>query len=661
MGTGVLSKLSIASSTAQESVKKLLFKQLDVDTVAAAGSSDTDAILLSAGKNMVTAADGAVGVKLPVAVEGMAVTIVNTVAGEDLLVYPNTSGQINALTATTGAFTVPGGAEMTFHCDAPLHWYVGAGTTSNIYDTTTGITAFATGGQASATALTSEYNNVTTVVTAGDSVKLPAAAAGKKVTVKNSGATSLAVFPADADSINALAINLSVNIPVGGELTFRAKDATVWETNEAFVSPAPTTQRGEFVFKASDNAADHEVIFTNASHGQATTITVPDGGAATSYVVQSTAAVTLAEADVLDTALAGTVVNSKAAIYDAAGKLYRSSATPAGAGTDVTNGTALTAEFNYVTGANGTVGVVLPVAAANEVVTVVNSVTTAGNYLNVYAITGSQINTLGSTVAFQLNPGQIATFIGRSATLWNTAAAADTISGLTATAAELNYNDIAALGTGAASKAVVLDAGEDFVWPATGILTYGVLKDSAATTLGATVAELNAAADLSAQAMTTGAGAGFTDGVGAIYKNAVVPKGTLKTATILLDLTGTQSSTTDLDVIGTGAGVAHIGRILAAEVGTVLTVSMTCLEAPATGVTDIDLYSATEGTGVFDSAIGDLTETAIITSGGAWTNGRVLGSTAVPAANDYLYLVCGAGGTVGTYTAGKILIEITGY
>jgi hypothetical protein len=59
-------------------------------------------------------------------------------------------------------------------------------------------------------------------------------------------------------------------------------------------------------------------------------------------------------------------------------------------------------------------------------------------------------------------------------------------------AAELAYLDIATLGTGAASKAVVLDAGEDYVWPATGILTYGVLKDPAGTTLTATAAELNA-------------------------------------------------------------------------------------------------------------------------------------------------------------------------
>lgn len=69
---------------------------------------------------------------------------------------------------------------------------------------------------------------------------------------------------------------------------------------------------------------------------------------------------------------------------------------------------------------------------------------------------------------------------------------------VTATGAELNFLDIASLGTGASSKAVVLDSGEDYTWPAAGVLTYGVLAD-ASTTLGATVDELNRSADLSAR------------------------------------------------------------------------------------------------------------------------------------------------------------------
>lgn len=180
-------------------------------------------------------------------------------------------------------------------------------------------------------------------------------------------------------------------------------------------------------------------------------------------------------------------------------------------------------------------------------------------------------------------------------------------------------------------------------------------------TVNATASEINAGVDLSAQAIATPAAAGITGGTGTLYKHSLTYEGNLKVLSILVDITGLQSSTTDLDVIGQGASAAHLGQILAAEVGTVLAVQMTCLEAPATGQTDIDLYSATVGTAVFDDGIAALTETALITSGGAWTNGAVKGATIVPPANDYLYLTCGAAATVGTYTAGKFLIEIYGY
>lgn len=167
--------------------------------------------------------------------------------------------------------------------------------------------------------------------------------------------------------------------------------------------------------------------------------------------------------------------------------------------------------------------------------------------------------------------------------------------------------------------------------------------------------------DQVARLLATEAGAGVTGGTGTVYKSAVSREGGIIKTSILIDLTGLQTSTTDLDIIGQGASVAHIGRITAAQNGTILAVRMTCLELPATGADDIDLYAADEGTGVFDGAVGDLAETAIITSGGAWASGTVKGSTGVPAANQYLYLTNGEAGTVGTFTAGKFLIELFGY
>lgn len=78
---------------------------------------------------------------------------------------------------------------------------------------TNGITAFATGGQASAVQLVSNINRVTTVGTAADSVKLPAAVAGLQITVINAAAAnSMNLFPATGDNINALSANTALAV-----------------------------------------------------------------------------------------------------------------------------------------------------------------------------------------------------------------------------------------------------------------------------------------------------------------------------------------------------------------------------------------------------------------------------------------------------------------
>jgi hypothetical protein len=127
----------------------------------------------------------------------------------------------------------------------------------------------------------------------------------------------------------------------------------------------------------------------------------------------------------------------------------------------------------------------------------------------------------------------------------------------------------------------------------------------------------------------------------------------------MIDLTGLSSGGTAGDIIGTAtANPAFIAQITTADNGTVFGVKMTCYELPAGGDTDIDLYSATEGTGVEDVAISTLTETQIINSGTL-----ALGTTAFGteiAANQYLYLV-GQGTSNAAYTAGRLLIEIFGY
>ena len=86
------------------------------------------------------------------------------------------------------------------------------------------------------------------------------------------------------------------------------------------VFPA-TALKGKLAITKANNTNDDTTTLAFDAHGQASSIHVADPGAAASYVVQSTAAVTLVEADVLDGAVVGNSVASKAALVDANKKL----------------------------------------------------------------------------------------------------------------------------------------------------------------------------------------------------------------------------------------------------------------------------------------------------------------------------------------------------
>jgi len=161
-------------------------------------------------------------------------------------------------------------------------------------------------------------------------------------------------------------------------------------------------------------------------------------------------------------------------------------------------------------------------------------------------------------------------------------------------------------------------------------------------------------------ALAAEAGAGITDGVGTIYQSSVKRTGGIVKTEILLDLTGLSSATTVLDIIGIGASPAHLGQVTAAQNGTIIGGTMTCLEVPAS-LDDIDLYSAPEATGVFEALVTSLTQRVLITSGAAWTLGLVRPFSGWPAANEYLYLANGVADTADPFTAGRFLIELFGY
>lgn len=186
-------------------------------------------------------------------------------------------------------------------------------------------------------------------------------------------------------------------------------------------------------------------------------------------------------------------------------------------------------------------------------------------------------------------------------------------------------------------------------------LFIGINKGTEVT---ATAAELNAGADNSVQAAKVTPSAVIT-ATAASIQTSVIRTGDIIKTTMVIDLTGLKSSTTDLDIIG-DTGVCYLGQITTAINGVIFAGQVGCAIVPTTGIDDIDLYSASEATGAYDAAVTGLTETALMTAGGSHAIGTVKPLTALPAANSYLYLAGGAGGTAGTYDAGTLTLELWG-
>lgn len=97
-----------------------------------------------------------------------------------------------------------------------------------LYTVTNSITAAGTT-QGAATALTAAINNVTTVATSADGVRLMTAKAGMRVLIRNSdSADTLKVYPATGAQINSLAANAAYEVNAGIVVEFFAVSTTQW-------------------------------------------------------------------------------------------------------------------------------------------------------------------------------------------------------------------------------------------------------------------------------------------------------------------------------------------------------------------------------------------------------------------------------------------------
>lgn len=201
---------------------------------AHAGGGQSSAIALKKGVNQIsTVATSGDSVALPVAASGAIILVVNTGANP-VAVFPNSTDTINGGAASASVSQMPNSVEL-YVCAQTGNWYVKIGTGfagALVTDTyNEGVTAFATGGQASATPLTGILNRVTTVATAGDSIALPVATPGLDLIVINHGANPMQVFGAGTDTIDDVATATGVTQMAGSLCIYSCTFAGKWYSN----------------------------------------------------------------------------------------------------------------------------------------------------------------------------------------------------------------------------------------------------------------------------------------------------------------------------------------------------------------------------------------------------------------------------------------------
>jgi hypothetical protein len=81
--------------------------------------------------------------------------------------------------------------------------------------------------QADATALTVDYNVVTTVA-ASTGVKLPTGTAGRRIVIVNKGANTLKIYPVTSSYIDDGLINAAISVGVNGSIELMASSSTQW-------------------------------------------------------------------------------------------------------------------------------------------------------------------------------------------------------------------------------------------------------------------------------------------------------------------------------------------------------------------------------------------------------------------------------------------------
>lgn len=201
---------------------------------AHAGGGKASAYQLTKAINKIaTVATDGDSVKLPPAIPGTQVWVNNINATHYVDVFPNGTDTINALSTTLAIRLLPEYTIM-FDCTVTGNWssavIVQNFPAPTLIPFSPSLTAHAGGGKADALQLVAVINTVSTVATAGDSVKLPPAVPGTQVTINNLAVRPIQVFGNGTDTINLVATATGISQPFESSYIYTCTTAGNWFT-----------------------------------------------------------------------------------------------------------------------------------------------------------------------------------------------------------------------------------------------------------------------------------------------------------------------------------------------------------------------------------------------------------------------------------------------
>lgn len=203
-----------------------IFQSVTTSITAYAGGGQANATSLTNKFNFVTTcATRGDSVKVPAALQGMHMFVINQGA-QMCSIYPQTGENFNGK-AANAAISLPVNTYMEVFCETDGVWQYRP--IVSVYTVSAGVTAYAGGGQANATQLNNEINEVSVVATNADSVKLRAATKGLRQVVDNTDSTQYCnVYPQTGDNFNGLAANAAVSLYAGSRYEFICYTDGTW-------------------------------------------------------------------------------------------------------------------------------------------------------------------------------------------------------------------------------------------------------------------------------------------------------------------------------------------------------------------------------------------------------------------------------------------------